>query len=166
MRVLVAAGSKHGATYGIAEAIGEALTEAGIETTVSPIGEAGPATGFDALVLGSAVYAGHWTREARSYVDGNTEALAARPVWLFSSGPVGDPPMPDEDPADAAHLETVTGAVEHRVFAGKLDKDELSFGERAMVKAFRAPEGDFRDWPEIRAWAMTIAEVLAEPLPA
>ncbi len=166
MRVLVAVGSKHGATYGIAEAIGEALTEAGIETTVSAVGDAAPAGGFDALVIGSAVYAGHWTRDARSYVERNAAALAARPVWLFSSGPVGDPPMPDEDPVDVADLAATTGAVEHRVFAGKLDKDELGFGERAMVKAFRAPEGDFRDWPEIREWANAIAEALREPLPA
>jgi menaquinone-dependent protoporphyrinogen oxidase len=38
-----------------------------------------------------------------------------------------------------------------------LDKSLLSFGERAMVTAMRAPLGDFRDWDEIAAWAGDIA---------
>ena len=29
-----------------------------------------------------------------------------------------------------------------------------------MVMAFRAPDGDFRDWREIGAWADTIADQL------
>jgi len=49
--------------------------------------------GFDAVVLGSAVYAGHWLKPARELVDRSRDALAARPVWLFSSGPIGDPPQ-------------------------------------------------------------------------
>ena len=53
-----------------------------------------------------------------------------------------------------------TVARDHRVFGGKLDKRQLSFGERALVTALRAPEGDFRDWDEIRAWASGIADRL------
>ena len=49
---------------------------------------------------------------------------------------------------------------EHRILAGKLDKDQLTFGERAIVVAVRSPEGDFRDWDEIAAWAGQIAETL------
>ncbi|HEX6207581.1 MAG TPA: flavodoxin, partial [Actinomycetota bacterium] len=48
----------------------------------------------------------------------------------------------------------------HRVFPGKLVKKGLSFGEKAIVMALRAPEGDFRDWDEIRGWASEIAEAL------
>jgi hypothetical protein len=51
-----------------------------------------------------------------------------------------------------------TGAHEHRVFAGKLDKSRMTFADRAMVTAFRSPEGDFRDWEEIAEWADDIAE--------
>ncbi len=32
--------------------------------------------------------------------------------------------------------------------------------EQAMVVAFRAPEGDFRDWVEIKNWAAQIADSL------
>ena len=85
---------------------------------------------------------------------------AGRPVWLFSSGPVGDPPKPEEDPVDVADLLAATGAREHRVFAGKLVRKQLSFPERAIVSALRVPEGDFRDWTEIRQWAAGIADAL------
>ncbi len=87
-------------------------------------------------------------------------ALTAIPVWIFSSGPIGDPPKPDEDPVDVAEIHRRTAAVEHRLFAGKLDKSKLGFAERAIVAALRAPVGDFRDWDEITAWAGGIASAL------
>ena len=51
----------------------------------------------------------------------------------------------------------MTAARGHRIFAGRLAKDELGFGERALVKMARAPYGDYRDWPEIAEWAREIA---------
>jgi menaquinone-dependent protoporphyrinogen oxidase len=81
-------------------------------------------------------------------------------VWLFSSGPVGDPPKPEEDPVDVAELVAASGAREHRVFAGTLVRRQLSFPERAIVSALRVPEGDFRDWAEITRWAAEIAGAL------
>ena len=92
-----------------------------------------------------------WGRAARSW-------WAAR--WLFSSGPVGDPPKPEEDPVDVADLLAATAAREHRIFAGKLVRKQLSFPERAIVSALRVPEGDFRDWTEIRQWAAGIADAV------
>jgi menaquinone-dependent protoporphyrinogen oxidase len=81
-------------------------------------------------------------------------------VWLFPSGPVGDPSKPEEDPVDVADLLAATDAREHRVFAGKLVRKQLSFPERAIVSALRVPEGDFRVWTEIRQWAAGIADAL------
>ncbi len=45
--------------------------------------------GYDAFVVGSAVYAAHWQKEAAAFVQRNRTVLATRPVWLFSSGPLG-----------------------------------------------------------------------------
>jgi menaquinone-dependent protoporphyrinogen oxidase len=112
------------------------------------------------VVLGSSVYAGHWTADARDLVDRCRSQFAGRFVWLFSSGPIGDPPKPEEDPVDVAPIIEATAARSHIVFAGKLDRKVLSFGERAIVTAFRAPDGDFRDWDEISRWATQIAEEL------
>jgi menaquinone-dependent protoporphyrinogen oxidase len=54
-----------------------------------------------------------------------------------------------------------TGALGHRVFAGKIDTAELGRIERTMVRAVRAPEGDYRDWAAITEWATEIADSLA-----
>jgi menaquinone-dependent protoporphyrinogen oxidase len=161
MKILVTAATKHGATAEIATAIGEALRgEHRLDAAVVPPEEVATVDGYDAVVLGSAVYAGHWLAPAKDLVDRAGGALAGKPVWLFSSGPVGDPPKPEEDPVDVAEIVAVTRAREHRMFAGKLDKRQLGFGERAIVVALRVPEGDFRDWAEIKGWASQIAESL------
>ncbi|HEX2031318.1 MAG TPA: flavodoxin domain-containing protein [Actinomycetota bacterium] len=160
MRVLVAAASKYGSTTEIAEAIGRALDERGIEATVASPETVTSLEEYDAVVLGSAVYAGRWQREAKEFVERAGRALLERPVWLFSSGPIGDPPKPEEDPVDAADLIEATKARDHRVFPGKLVKKHLSFPEKAIVMALRAPEGDFRDWNAVRGWASEIAAAL------
>src|SRR5207247_10963089 len=69
MKVLVTAASKHGATGEIAQAIGNRLTEYGFDTKVLPPGAVGTIEAYDAIVLGSAVYAGHWLEPARSWRD-------------------------------------------------------------------------------------------------
>jgi menaquinone-dependent protoporphyrinogen oxidase len=158
MRVLVTAATKYGATGEIAQAIGAVLSERGLDTTVAPPEQVQAIDDYDAVVLGSAVYAGHWLTPAREFVDRCRDALAARPVWLFSSGPIGDPPKPEEDPVDVAEIMGATKAREHRVFAGKLVKKQLRFPDKAIAAALRVPEGDFRDWEEVKAWAAEIAD--------
>jgi menaquinone-dependent protoporphyrinogen oxidase len=159
MKVLVTAATRYGATGEIAQAIGEVLRERGLDTTVGPP-EAGIVDGYDAVVLGSAVYAGHWLKPARELVHRDRDALAARPVWLFSSGPVGDPPEPEEDPVDVAELVAATGARDHRVFAGKLLRKRLGFADKAIAVALHVPDGDVRDWTAISEWAAGIADAL------
>ena len=110
MRVLVTAATKYGATAEIAAAIAKVLDEHGLEATALPPEQVKEVDGYDAAVVGSAVYAGHWLKPARELVERHAGALAGRPVWLFSSGPVGDPPKPEEDPVDVADLLAATGA--------------------------------------------------------
>jgi menaquinone-dependent protoporphyrinogen oxidase len=90
-------GDQVGATGELAQVIGEVFTERGWDAVVVPPEQAEGIDSFDAVVLGSAVYAGHWLKPARELVERSRDALAARPVWLFSSGPIGDPPKPEED---------------------------------------------------------------------
>lgn len=169
MRILVTVASRHGATAEIAEAIGDRLREHGLAVVVTGALSVTGVTAFDAVVLGSAVYAGHWLDDAKDLVTRFEDELADRPVWLFSSGPVGDPPRPEEDAVEVADLVAATHAIEHRVFAGAIDRDALGFVERAVIRALRAPTGDFRDFDAIRAWADQIATALdpaeSEPAP-
>jgi len=160
MKVLVSAASKYGATGEIGQAIANVLAEKGLEVTVVPPAQAGPIEQFDAVVLGSAVYLGRWMKPGRELAQRQAGALAARPVWLFSSGPVGEPAKPADNPVNVSTILRSTKARDHQVFAGKLVKKQLSFPERAIDSATRVQEGDFRDWDNIRAWASSIADTL------
>ena len=138
MTVLVAAASKYGATAEIAEAIGRALRESGVSADVRPVEQVGDLSGYTGVVLGSAVYLGRWLEPARRFVEEHADELAARPTWLFSSGPVGDPPKPEAGQAvQIEPLMAKTKARDHRLFAGKIDKGKLGFGERADARPAR-----------------------------
>ena len=95
MSILIACTSKHGATAGIAERIGEALRLAGQDARVLPIPEIRDLKDYHAAIVGSAVYMGRWMKEATSFVRQHQVELAAMSLWLFSSGPVGPKPLPE-----------------------------------------------------------------------
>jgi menaquinone-dependent protoporphyrinogen oxidase len=157
--VLVTAASRHGATHEIAAAIVDGLRRRSVEADFRTTEELASLDGYDAFVIGSAVYVGRWLDAAKDLVADHAAALAGAPVWLFSSGPLGPPEAlkPEGDPVDVADLLATVAAVDHRVFAGRLDRKLLGFGEKALVVAVRAPEGDFRDWQAIDGFAGEIA---------
>ena len=161
MTALVTAASRHGSTAEIAEAIAKTLNEHGVQADVRRLEDVHGLDAYDAVVLGSAVYMGRWLEPAREFVGARHTELQAGRTWLFSSGPIGDPPRPTAAEAvDVEEIVALTTPREHRLFGGKIDRSRLGFGERAMMRAVRAPEGDFRDWDEIRLWAEEIAEAL------
>ena len=164
MNVLVAVASKHGSTAEIAGGIAEELRARGHVVEVRDVAERFDVAQYEAAVIGSAIYMGNWMSEALQFVEGYQEPLRQMPVWLFSSGPLGEEyPEGMGRPQNLEELVEMTGARDHTVFVGKLDKDELGFGERMIARVVKAPEGDFRNWPESRRWAAHIAEAL-EPV--
>jgi menaquinone-dependent protoporphyrinogen oxidase len=180
MKVLVAYASRHGATRGIAERITETLERGGHDVTTQPADQVSAAVGYDAFVIGSAAYAGHWLKEATALVRQHRELLGSRPVWLFSSGPIGTETVDAKGrdvveaarPAEFSEFEETIHPRDERIFFGAFDPDAKQIGlmERfgapfMRVPAVRAamPAGDFRDWPEIEAWAAGIALELESP---
>ncbi len=163
MRVLITVASKHNATAEIGVEIAFVLQSRGIEVVNLPPETVTDLAGYDAVIAGSSVYEGRWLKPAERFVTDHRDALTAMPTWLFSSGPIGDPPMPAEHAVSIDKLIQAVTPRDHAVFAGRLDSTTLGFVERALVRALRTPEGDFRDWEAIRAWAATIA---GAPVPA
>lgn len=167
-RVLVSAASRHGSTTEIAETIARILRERGIEADATSPERVEVTSDYDAFVIGSALYTGHWLKEAIDLCGRLGPELAGRPVWLFSSGPVGpaDGNFTKKmwtDPVDLEKVRGTTGAVEHRMFAGKLVRSELSRAQRAALFFFKRLEGDYRDWDEISAFANGVVTTLGAP---
>jgi menaquinone-dependent protoporphyrinogen oxidase len=157
MRALVTAASKHGSTVGLGEAVALGLRRHGFEVDVIAPDDVDDVKAYDVVVIGSAVYAGRWMRGAKDLVQRHSAALRWRDVWLFSSGPLGNPPVPAEEPADAVAALSASGARGHVLLAGALDPDELRLTERLVVRAVKAPYGDFRDWTAVGRWVEEIA---------
>jgi menaquinone-dependent protoporphyrinogen oxidase len=168
--VLVSAASRHGSTAEIAAAICDELQRRGLRARVLPPAEVTALDSYDAVVLGSAVYVGHWLRPAMDLVTRCRGEFADRPVWLFSSGPVGKPSgklarQMYTDPVELPLLRDATGFREHKIFPGKLSPKTLPFAQRASLLVFRGLAGDFRDWTEVRQWADSIAGQLIAVAP-
>ena len=166
-RVLVSYASKHGATAEIAQAIADELAVHGLVVDCRLAEEVHDVVGYDAVVLGSAIYMKRWRSEARQLLHHHADALRTRPFWIFSSGPFGEHPDPEwSEPPKTIHEAESLGVRDHRVFGGRLPTEPGNFIERAMVKNTPAEVSDLRDWDEIRAWATQIAGELSTPAPA
>jgi flavodoxin len=89
MEVLVVHASRHGSTAGIAERIAAGLQAAGLSAEAVAVSQVGDVARYDAFVIGSAAYLFHWLKDATRFVKRHRAVLETRPVWLFSSGPLG-----------------------------------------------------------------------------
>lgn len=164
MKVLVAYASKRGSTAEIAETVAAELRRAGLAVSCEPAERVRSLDPYDAVVLGSAVYMKRWRGDAKHFLRKHRRALAARPFWVFSSGPAGDPADDAPrwtEPARIIDKVEELGGRGHVVFGGRLPADPHGPIEKAMVENTPAEFRDRRDWDEIRAWARGVAEQLA-----
>lgn len=167
-KLLVTYASKYGATREIAEKIGSVLHQAGWQAEVAPVKEVMGIAGYQAVILGSAVYIGKWQKEAAEFLQKNEHTLAQLPVWLFSSGPTGegDPTELLEGWRLPAELQPIVERIRPRdiaVFGGYINPDKVNFIEKTAVKNIvKKPFGDYRDWDRIINWANKVAEALKD----
>jgi menaquinone-dependent protoporphyrinogen oxidase len=160
MTVLIAYGTTGGGTGEIAGWIAEELRAAGLRVHVSPAGEVGDVTEYDALVLGSALYAMGWHTDARQFARRFAGRFAGRPAWLFSSGPLDtsadDGTLPPGRHAEEAMRELP--AAQHVTFGGRMTSEAHGWlGHLARQPAREGHAGDFRNPARVRAWAREIA---------
>jgi menaquinone-dependent protoporphyrinogen oxidase len=174
MRALIVFASKYGATEGIAARIADRLREQGVSAESFAAEKAPAPDEYDAVVVGSAAYYFHWMKEARAWVERNCEALVQRPVWMFSSGPLGTKPLDPNGrdllevtvPKEIPELSARIHPKDHQVFFGALQPEKLGLFDRMVTKLpmnkddVFLPPGDFRNWQEIDGWADEIAREL------
>ncbi|RAG86850.1 flavodoxin [Streptacidiphilus pinicola] len=161
--VLVAYASRGGATAEIARWLAERLRgeEDAPEVTVAEISDDLDPSGYDAVILGSALYEGRWMRSASRFARRHRHELEHVWVWAFSSGPLDDSATTDEvlitHSADRATRRVL--ARDHVTFGGRLAPDSRGWLAHAMVEGGHG--GDFRDRAQIDAYADQIAGELS-----
>ena len=168
MKILVAYAGRMGSTAEIAERIGEQLRLAGhhVEVSSCPEVSAVDVDAYEAVILGSALYMGHWEKAALGCLRDQTVRRIRRPTWLFQSGPCGEG-------FDLAHIDTpravrklssTLGLTPPVTFGGRLDRARATTLISRWV-ATGAYAGDFRDWEQVRSWTTDIVEQLAKGHP-
>jgi menaquinone-dependent protoporphyrinogen oxidase len=162
-KLLVAYASKHGATAEIAAAIADEIRSSGLDADLIDAAEVRDLSPYCGLVLGSAVYMKHWQPSARRLLRRVERQLGERPLWIFSSGPVGDAEVDPKwcEPAGVISRAQRLNLRDHVVFGGRVPQDPHNFVERAMLRDTPADLQDRRDFDEIREWARAVAATAA-----
>ena len=167
--VLVAYATKYGSTQEVAEAVAATLRESGLTVEIKPAREVRTLEGYDAVVLGAALYMYQWHKDARGFLSRHRKALAGLPVAVFALGPTHSPHDEKEwrdsraqlDKELAKHPWLKPVAVE--ILGGKFDPKKLTFPMNKF--AGKEPASDARDWTAIRAWSGSISKLLSRQTP-
>ena len=160
MKILLTSSSRHGSTDEVAAVIAERLQAAKIDVDIKRPEDVDVVDGYDAFILGSAVYMTKWTPEAVDFTARFHESLKARPVWAFSVGLSGLPKGKVSDPMRIGPVLLAIDPEDHVTFPGRFDPSKLSLRERSIARLGGASEGDYRDWDQVRQWADAIATSL------
>lgn len=158
-RVLVTYATKLGSTREISDVIGAEMFEAGHQVDVLSVNDVRDVAAYDAVILGSALYAAHWQRDANKFIQKFLERLRDKRLWAFSSGPL-DARLASQDLPMTPHAQEITAGLRilgHRTFGGRLAADAPVDPQVLSTH----PIGDFRDWDRIRRWAREIAGALS-----
>lgn len=163
--VLVAYASRNGATRTVAERIAERIGESGRPVELTSAGEVADLAGYEAVVLGSAIYDGRWLPAAADLARCNRGSLANRPVWLFSVGSFSDTHRVmgramRRAPRGIKRLREQIQPRGYRVFGGVIRREQWPWRGRALLRLLGGHLGDNRDWGAIDAWAGEIARAL------
>jgi menaquinone-dependent protoporphyrinogen oxidase len=162
--ILIVYATKHESTHEVATAIAVRMRIRGAEVDVRPASEVGTLSPYGAVVLGGALYAGRWHRDARRFLTRHREELGQLPLAVFAMGPL------EMEPADieasrrqldrALAKEPDLTPISVRIFGGVIDPAQLRFPFTHMDAA------DARDWNAISAWAEELVRQFAEPAAA
>ena len=155
-KVLVVYASKAGSTAEVAAAIGETISKNGFKVEVRPVKEVKDISQYQAVILGSAVRAGSLLPEAMQFIKNQQAALQQKSFSAFVVCLTMKDDTPENRKTVSAYLDPLRALVKpsaEGLFAGQLNAARLNFLERMMMKAMKAPEGDYRRWDEIQSWS-------------
>ncbi len=158
--VLVTYATRYGSTQEVAEAVADTLRLHGLVVDVAHMTDVLSLEGYDAVVLGTAIYMFRLHKDARHFLARHSHALTGHRVAVFALGPFHDDPKEWE--AARSHLDKGLAKfpwltpIDYQVFGGRFDPAKLRF-PFTLTPLRRMPASDIRDWGAIRAWAGDLA---------
>jgi menaquinone-dependent protoporphyrinogen oxidase len=165
-RVLISYATRCGSTGGVAEAIGQVLCEMGASADIRLVRNVNDLSAYHAVIVGSAIRRGKWLPEAVGFVKDNQDILGRLPIAYFVVCLTMKDNIAENRSTVMAYLDPVRKEapkiqpVAVGLFPGALDFGKLSFVEKTVLKAKGASEGDYRDWPSVKAWASAVGPMV------
>jgi len=165
-KILIAYASQCGSTGDVAEAIGKVFCHHNLKADIRLVQNVTDIVAYDGVVIGSAIHSSKWMPAAEDFFETNQQRLTQIPVACFLTCLTLYQPTPQNQKRAVSFLQPLLEAnsrikpISLGTFAGKLDYSKLSpvvrLFMRRKMKRLGIPEGDFRDWRAIRAWAESI----------
>lgn len=155
-KTLVAYVTRGGSTAEIASVIATTLSAQGAEVDLLPLNQVTDLKDYQAVVLGSAVRMSQWLPDAMKFVEQHQAQLSQVPTAFFAVHLMNIRDDEASRRSRQAYLDPIRKLVspqKEAFFAGVGDWKKVSFVDGLIGKAVKAPEGDFRDWQAIQAWA-------------
>jgi menaquinone-dependent protoporphyrinogen oxidase len=166
--VLVTYATRFGSTQEVAEAVASTLREHGLMVDVQHMPEVLSLEGYDAVVLGTALYMFRLHGDALHFLAKHRKALTWQRVAVFALGPFHDDPKEWETARNNLDKGLAKfpwlRPIDHQVFGGRFDPAKLTFPWNFVPGLRRIPATDIRDWAAIQHWASELAAKL-EPTP-
>ncbi len=163
-RVLVAYATMAGSTEGIAKRIGEVLKNHNLPVDVLEVSQIEDLSKYETVVLGSGIRGGAFFSGANMFIEQNKSELEVKDFHVFLVCLT----MREDTPANRLTVEGYLHPIRSQIkpiseglFAGAYDSSKHNFMEKLVMRAMKAPEGDFRRWDEIASWAEGVATSIA-----
>lgn len=169
-KILIAYATFCGTTASVAQAIGSVLGEQGAQVEVRLLKNVNDLSSYDGAVVGSSVRSASWLPEAVAFVEKNKVSLKGIPVAYFLTCLALFKENEESRKVARSYLNPALKAapavqpVDMGFFAGVLDYSKLNMIYRTIMKSKMkdkgVPEGDFRNWGAIQAWARGLGSPL------
>ncbi len=159
-RVLVTYATMAGSTEGVAKRIGEVLLERNIPVDVVEVSQVKDLSNYDTIILGSGIRGGTFFTGANAFIELNKSTLEQKVIYVFLVCLTMREDTPSNRSTVEGYLDPIRAQIKpisEGLFAGAYDSSKHNFMEKLVMRAMKAPEGDFRRWDEITTWAESVA---------
>jgi len=138
-----------------------------MEVEILPARKVRSLSGYDAVVLGTAIRAGKPLSDAVRFAARFGRELSGMPAALFVVCLTMIRDTPQSREKVGGYIEPLVAALRPRttgLFAGAAERKRLGFLLGRFMEKILAGEGiapgDYRDWRKIRTWAGSLPEIL------